>query len=256
MENRKSELGGSHRHPFLVLPDDQVHRARKGQAHVYGRGLKCSTDTRGYPTPNNDNPLRIVVDATEGFIPLWQEGSILRWRFQEHSFAHFADPTAVKTAVRNLFGRALLGWGDAAPVRFAERRDGWDFEIKISSSDDCDVNGCTLAMAFFPDAGRHELMVYPKMFQQSAKEQVETLEHEIGHVFGLRHFFAQISEQRWKSEIFGKHRPFSIMNYGAKSRMTARDKSDLKRLYQLVWSGNLTQINGTPIRLVRPFHMA
>lgn len=148
-----------------------------------------------------------------------------------------------------------MGWGDAAPVRFAERRDSWDFEINISSSDDCDVNGCTLAMAFFPDGGRHELTIYPKMFQESAKEQVETLEHELGHVFGLRHFFAQISEQRWKSEIFGKHRPFSIMNYGAKSRMTARDKSDLKRLYHLAWSRDLTQINGTPIRLVRPFHL-
>ncbi len=110
-------------------------------------------------------------------------------------------------------------------------------------------------MAFFPDAGRHELTVYPRMFQESEKERVETLEHEIGHVFGLRHFFAQISEQRWKSEIFGKHKPFSIMNYGTKSRLTATDKSDLKRLYHLVWSGTLSQINGTPIRLVRPFHL-
>lgn len=99
MENRKAESTSSHRHPFRVLSDNEVHRARKGHAHVYGRGLKCRTDTRGYPTPNNDNPLRIVVDATEGFIPLWHEGSILRWRFQEHSFAHFADPIAAKAAV-------------------------------------------------------------------------------------------------------------------------------------------------------------
>ena len=44
------------------------------------------------------------------------------------------------------------------------------------------------------------------------------------------------------------------MNYGALSALSADDKSDLKRLYQLVWSGELTQINGTPIKLVKPFH--
>jgi hypothetical protein len=28
----------------------------------------------------------------------------------------------------------------------------------------------------------------------------------------------------------------------------------LKRLYELAWSGQLTRINGTPIRFVKPFH--
>jgi hypothetical protein len=36
--------------------------------------------------------------------------------------------------------------------------------------------------------------------------------------------------------------------------VTRSNKKDLKRLYQLVWSGDLTNINGTPIRLVKPFH--
>ena len=78
--------------------------------------------------------------------------------------------------------------------------------------------------------------------------------HEIGHVFGLRHFFANISENEWPSQIFGTHSAFSIMNYGHDSVLTPKDKSDLKRLYQLAWSGKLTHINGTPIRLMRPYH--
>jgi len=57
----------------------------------------------------------------------------------------------------------------------------------------------------------------------------------------------------WRSEVFGTHKPFSIMNYGNKSKLTRYDKSDLKRLYQKAWSGELTEINGTPIRLVKPF---
>jgi hypothetical protein len=92
------------------------------------------------------------------------------------------------------------------------------------------------------------------MFTQSRKEQVDTLIHEIGHTFGLRHFFANVSETAWPSQVFGTHKPFSIMNYGNQSELTDDDKADLKRLYQAAWSGELTKINGTPIQLVKPFH--
>lgn len=45
------------------------------------------------------------------------------------------------------------------------------------------------------------------------------------------------------------------MNYGDKSRLTKQDKVDLKRLYESVWMGQLKQINGTEIRLVRAYHL-
>jgi hypothetical protein len=44
------------------------------------------------------------------------------------------------------------------------------------------------------------------------------------------------------------------MNYGNLSKLTADDKADLTKLYQLAWSNQLTEINGTPIRFVKPFH--
>ena len=92
------------------------------------------------------------------------------------------------------------------------------------------------------------------MFEQSKQEQLETMMHELGHIFGLRHFFAKISEQAWPSEIFGEHKPFSIMNYGAKSVMTEEDIRDLKKLYEMAWNKCIVDINGTPIHLVMPFH--
>jgi hypothetical protein len=180
----------------------------------------------------------------------------LRWRFNENSFLQFSDRAAAKAALRSLMGKALLLWQDAVPVKFAERTDAWDFEVVVQKNDDCDVNGCTLASAFFPDQGRHKLFVYPKSFEQPESEQIGTLAHEFGHVFGLRHFFAQISEQQWASVVFGKHRPFSIMNYGHQSRITKQDRQDLKSLYAKVWAKELTSINGTPIRLVRPYHLS
>jgi hypothetical protein len=222
--------------------------------HVMGCGARCETDRRGHATPQARSPLELVLDASEGFIPLWRRNSTLRWKFRESSFQAFQNGTALKNQVERLFGQALLAWGDAAPVRFAKRTDAWDFEIVMMRNDDCDMSGCVLASAFFPDSGRHRLNIYPKMFELNTAERIETLAHEVGHIFGLRHYFANVSEQAWPSEIFGTHSKFSIMNYGENSRLTRTDKGDLKRLYQAVWAGTLTQINGTPIRLMAPYH--
>jgi adenylylsulfate kinase-like enzyme len=46
------------------------------------------------------------------------------------------------------------------------------------------------------------------------------------------------------------------MNYGADSKLTSQDRSDLKKLYRLAWSGELTEINGTSIKFVKPFHLS
>jgi hypothetical protein len=223
--------------------------------HVIDREHRviCDTDRRGYPTPQGRSPLDLVVDASEGFIPLWTAGTVLRWRFRERSMDYFQDPVAAKTEIRSLLAEALLAWGSAAPVTFKHDLDLWDFEIVMRPTDQCNAFGCVLASAFFPDGGRHALELYPKMFTQDRTEQVETFIHEVGHIFGLRHFFADVREGAWPSEIFGRHNKFSIMNYGEFSELTTADKEDLTRLYQSVWSGDLTHINGTPIQLVTSY---
>jgi hypothetical protein len=222
--------------------------------HLLGKGRVCDTDARGHATPDGMSATELVVDASEGFIPLWAPRVVLRWRFNEPSLDAFVDPNALKAAVRDLVSTALIEWGDASPVKFTEDTDVWDFEIVVRTGNQCTVNGCVLASAFFPDAGRHTLTIFPILFNQSRQEQVDTLTHEIGHIFGLRHFFAKVTETMSPSEIFGTQDKFTIMNYGALSKLTPIDKSDLKRLYGEVWSGLRTEINGTPIRLMQPFH--
>lgn len=237
----------------------QSSPAPQADPHIYrpigsSHGVVCDTERRGQATPRGRSPLELVLHAPQGFIPLWDAESTLQWCFRRESLAAFADPAAAEAGIRTLFGEALLAWGDAAPVRFAEAEEGWDFEIVVRNGDNCTPNGCVLASAFFPDAGRHQLVLYPKMFTQPRPEQVETLCHEVGHIFGLRHFFANVTEKAWPVEIFGTHKAFSIMNYGHESTLTEDDKTDLKRLYAGAWSGALTHVNGTPIKLVRPFH--
>lgn len=228
----------------------EIQEITESRVHSLGNKIICRTDYRAHKR----SPFSIVLDATEGFVPLWAENLVLRWRFNEAALAPFSQPEAIQEKTRDLFDKAVLAWQDAAPIRFVENSDNADFEIVIERNDDCTPQGCTLAQAFFPDAGRHPLYIFPKMFSQIEKEQVDTLTHEIGHVFGLRHYFAPELETPWPSVIFGEHKPFSIMNYGNNSELTSDDRDDLKRLYISAWSGELTSINGTPIKLVRPHH--
>lgn len=250
-----SRSGGSG-NPFRMRRRAQPTEEIASHVHVIGPDIICDTERRGHPTPRGRSPLELVVDASEGFIPLWEQGMTLRWRFRDRSLESFTDPEAAKAAIRTLMGEALLAWGDSAPIRFVQDDDVWDFEVVVRHSDECNIYGCVLASAFFPDGGRHDLTIYPMMFEQAPQERLETMIHEFGHIFGLRHFFALLSEEDWPAQIFGAHRETSIMNYGDKSQLTEDDKADLKKLYELAWSGELTHINGTPIRFMRPYHMS
>ncbi|KAG0295470.1 hypothetical protein BGZ96_011653 [Linnemannia gamsii] len=224
--------------------------------HHYKGGHECVTDSIGLATPKGRSLTDLRVDASQGIIPLWDVNVTLYYRFQERTLQLTDDPEGTKATLRRLLSLALDAWGNAAPVRFKENDDVWDFEIAVRNADE----GGILARSFFPDAGRHELLVYPAIFDQTEKEQIDTFIHELGHVFGLRHFFAAISEKAFPSVRWGSHSKFSIMNYEdsrtpeEESTLTEDDLSDLSRLYELTWSKQLRQIKGTPIVLFKPFH--
>lgn len=239
--------------PFRLKPDAVAPASEKSQIHRYGADnhIICATESRG----SVRDIAELQLDATQGFIPLWREGAILRWRFQAQSLARFEAPDAVKANIEALLCKALQAWGEAVPIAFARDDDAWDFQIVIQEVERCNAQkACVLASAFFPDPGRHDLVIYPTLFKQDLAEQVETIAHELGHVFGLRHWFAPQHEAAFPSIPYGSQRPVSIMNYGPDSQLTDEDRKDLMALYAGAWSGKIKHINGTPIRLVAPFH--
>ncbi|MFN6137494.1 MAG: matrixin family metalloprotease [Planctomycetota bacterium] len=224
--------------------------------HVYGKGKRClcMTDSRGFKTYKNRSLTELWVDATNGFIPLWDRGVTLRYRFNESSIqSYFENPEEAKAQIKLLFAEAVEAWGDSCPVSFQMTEEQADFEITMMQTASCNTFGCVLASAFFPDSGRHHLRLYPTLFEQARQEQVETLCHEIGHIFGLRHFFANVEETDFPSRLFGSDNEYSIMNYGEKSVLTDKDKSDLKKLYQMAWDRELVVIDKAPIRFFQPY---
>lgn len=228
----------------------------KRLAHDHGK--RCVTESR-FPGPQNVSDHRIqpevVVDVSRGKVPLWTAGTTLHWRFDERSLRRGGNIEATRRRVRALLRDAIAAWGTAAPVAFQERKRGWDFEIAVLARSDCGIDGCTLASAFFPSSQRQRLLIYPTMFEYDRAEQVSTLVHELGHVFGLRHFFAVTEEKEFPSLIFGEHSSYTVMNYGPKGRLTAADKRDLRRLYKAAWSPDATARIGRQVRLVHAPHM-
>ena len=103
--------------PVRFKTKKDMAEAEEPFVHIYHKGVVCETDKRGYASPQDRGPAELAVDATEGFIPLWAADVTLRWRFQQRSMTIFRDPVAAKHYLRNLFGRALLLWGDAVPNR-------------------------------------------------------------------------------------------------------------------------------------------
>ncbi|KAF9924383.1 hypothetical protein BGZ67_009323 [Mortierella alpina] len=226
------------------MQDDSPNEDSK--VHHFGKGRLCVTGERA----RKRSPLEILLDASDGFIPLWENGVTLRYRFDQRTLSRSGK---TKDEILTLFNKAVNQWGDAAPVAFKESSTTWDFEFVIMRNDDCAQTGCVLATAFFPGGGQQQLVIYPKMFDYPESEQVETLVHELGHVFGLRHWNALLMEREWAAEQFGVQTPFTIMNFGEKSTLTDDDKKDLKLLYAQAWNFTLTRINNTPVVLFKPY---
>jgi hypothetical protein len=75
---------------FALRPEDDLASITESQVHVLGKGVICRTDYRA----KKRDPLEIVVNATDGFIPragirdavaecdLWRTHSLLHYELR------------------------------------------------------------------------------------------------------------------------------------------------------------------------------
>jgi hypothetical protein len=216
--------------------------------------IRCATDP---PSKAGSHP-EVVVDLARNKVPLWAQGTIVNWRFHDESFERYGDAQRMKHRVARLMQEAINAWGSVAPVQFEQSVDAWDFEIYMRQRRDCQNDGCVLASAFFPSSRRERMVLYPSLLEYDEAEQLSTLVHEIGHIFGLSHFFAQTDagEREFPSLVFGKHSRLTIMNYGSDSRLTEADRRDLARLYDAAWSADPEAEIGKKVHLLKARHAA
>ncbi len=101
MGRELSERFQARNNPFEPRNPEEAAREVEPQMHVYGPDARCITDkSLGKATPQDQrNSLKLVVGVGgpgERIIPLWAEGTTLRWRFRERSMTYFADPEGAK----------------------------------------------------------------------------------------------------------------------------------------------------------------
>jgi hypothetical protein len=243
---------------LLALKDDaQLLMETESQVHMIRPGFSCKTECRARSRAEIESSL--VIGATDGSINLWKENQILYWRFDEVSLRPFENSTKLKEIAQQTLFDAIGAWGDSSPVRFKENTDVYDFQVSIMTADLQQGNGLVAASSFFPGDGRKsKLRLYPTFFRSgdlTDKERLETLIHELGHIFGLRHFFSAENDPLFSGGVFGANNKLTIMSYGANSELTSDDRKDLKNLYKAAWTGTLTNVNRTPVRLVDSPHI-
>lgn len=217
-------------------------------AHTHKKRVCCITqsdivqDDKKTSKTSPSGHYMLVVDTGNNKIPLWAPNQTLTWKYSYDSSDDKSRIEEFEAALK----RAIAGWGSSAPVKLEGPKsvnDHTDFVVILYDEVNEIENGrFVLGQAFFPNTKTKRFHIWATP-EELKDELVVTIEHELGHVFGLRHYFG-ISEEVAPGVVgevaYYKHDPNderSIMNYGeAGSSITSKDKSDLKSLYNLVWT--------------------
>ena len=212
--------------------------------------IRCQTDQVGRGQVAKAGNDSLVVDNTDGFVPLWQRGTVLRYKIDIESFQSlYANANETIANVERSFDEAFRSWRFEG-IDMQRNQQSFDFIIHAADTNGDALNGYVLASAFFPSSNLNHFQIHPEAFTMG-NGLVQTLQHEIGHVFGLRHWFY------WRespAKLFGDQSEKTIMNYGANSVLTDQDRADLQRMYNAVWSGEPNIFgDNTPVVLFDPY---
>ena len=198
--------------------------AGAAEFHVPPPVYECDTEPF-----NDEDELRANPDAIwvgwNGDIPLWKKGSVVN--FGAYSTGYPSRNHALYAA--KMLWKAAMKW-NAADI-------GMMFQW-VSKLEDCAFvlrynrrSGGTIARAFFPNTNDVNVMlVFSPAFTGDYVRHLDAVfEHEVGHVIGLRHEFAD--REGRGAVVFGPRNPNSVMSYNFPMRIQETDVTWVRNLY-------------------------
>ncbi|KAM6484992.1 hypothetical protein HDV62DRAFT_353796 [Trichoderma sp. SZMC 28011] len=192
---------------------------------------RCTTETHGCAE---------VRVGKGDHIPRWRRNSTLSYFVHNESFPTPADAICVREAMQ----KAACMWGGiGAAFQEIDCRDSATFVVEYHPRECRTV----YARAFFPDELPSELLVY-NLALSNATFLANILAHELGHILGLRHEFADDDKQERKLRcvLFGKKNPRSIMDYYKDLGQLQVSEQDLRELEEF-YACDEKRYRGLPI---------
>ncbi len=193
---------------YALFTREEMNNAVKSQpptrqlAAASAHSYECTTQ-------EHDGVAAIYLGIEKGLLHLWENGSVINWTCRKDGWP--SEKASIETLIAMY--RATRAWNyvmeDRVRFKYVSNLTDAAIEVRYERG----VRRKLLATSFFPNDYAKDLN-FIKVYRGSfvyPLPMYNTMLHELGHVLGLRHEFAQKSEKQAESIMFGIRNPRSVM---------------------------------------------
>ncbi|KAE9569732.1 hypothetical protein CGMCC3_g14154 [Colletotrichum fructicola] len=205
-----------------------------------------TASTYGFPpASHNDSPFDAIQVGLDSIIPRWKASTALKWFLKSEGFPS-ADGAKLAAETMN---QAAQDWNDLSfGVSISQTTDEAAANFNLVYQDNPPDEPGLLASAFFPLQADMDVVIYGTGLKNSENYPLKsTLLHELGHVFGLRHEFAD-EDSRGQIQFMEANKD-SVMSYNGVVIIEETDKHGIREFYKLA---NGLRIDRSPVTDYEP----